>query len=63
MLSALRPTPNLEGQVPVFMSPSDRVAQLCPQVPGFLFIVFYDSQGYGGGIPTRLHTRNSFSYE
>jgi hypothetical protein len=38
------------------MSPTDRVAQLYPQAPGFLFITFYDSQGYGGGIRTRLHT-------
>jgi hypothetical protein len=30
--------------------PSDRVAQLHLQAPGSLFVVFYDSQGYGGGI-------------
>jgi hypothetical protein len=47
--SALRPTPNLEDQVPVFMSPSDKVA------PGSLFVAFYDSQDYDGGIPSRLH--------
>jgi hypothetical protein len=29
--SALRPTPNVEDQAPVFMSPSDRVPQLYPQ--------------------------------
>jgi hypothetical protein len=52
----MRPSPNLEDRVPVFMSPSDRVAQLYPQAPGSLFIVFDDSQGYGGGILTRLHT-------
>jgi hypothetical protein len=50
----LRPTPNLEDQIPVFMSPSDRVTQLYPQAPGSLSVAFYDSQGYGGGIPTRL---------
>jgi hypothetical protein len=38
------------------MSPSDRVAQIYPQAPGSLFVAFYDSQGYGGGILTRLHT-------
>jgi hypothetical protein len=32
------------------MFPSDRVAQLHPQVPDSLLIVF------GGGILTRLHT-------
>jgi hypothetical protein len=34
--SALRSIPNLKDQVPVFMSPSDRVAQLYPQTPGSL---------------------------
>jgi hypothetical protein len=52
----LRPTLNLDDQVSVFMSPSDRVAQLYPQAPGSLFVAFYDSQGYGGAILTRLHT-------
>jgi hypothetical protein len=54
--SALRLTSNLEDQVSVFMCPSDRVAQLYPQAPGSLFVAFYDSQGYGGGILTPLHT-------
>jgi hypothetical protein len=54
--SALRQTPNLEDQVSVFMSLCDRVAQLYPQAPGSLFVAFYDSQGYGGVILTRLHT-------
>jgi hypothetical protein len=53
--SALRQTPNLEHQVPVFMSPSNRVSQLYPQAPGSLSVAFYDSQGYGGGFLTRLH--------
>jgi hypothetical protein len=47
--------PNLEGQVPVFISPKNRVAQLCPQALGSLFVAFYDSLGYGGGIRNRLH--------
>jgi hypothetical protein len=58
MSSALRPNPNLEDQVSVFMSASDRVAKLHPLAPGFLFVAFYDSQGYGGGILTRLQTGN-----
>jgi hypothetical protein len=33
----------VEDQVFVFMSLSDSVAQLYPQSPGSLFIVFYDS--------------------
>jgi hypothetical protein len=38
------------------MFTSDRVAQLYPQAPGSLFVAFYDSQDYGGGILTHLHT-------
>jgi hypothetical protein len=55
MSSALRPTPNLEDEVPTFMSPCDTVTQLYPQVQGYLFVAFYFSQGYGGGILTCLH--------
>jgi hypothetical protein len=36
--SALRPTPNLEDQVPVFMSLSDKVTQLDPKAPGSFFV-------------------------
>jgi hypothetical protein len=32
-----RPTPNLEDQVSVFMTPGDRVAQLYPQAQGTHF--------------------------
>jgi hypothetical protein len=49
-------SPNLEGQVPVFISPRNRVAQLYPWALGSLFVASYDSQGSGGGILTRLHT-------
>jgi hypothetical protein len=49
-------SPNLEGQVPVFVSPWNRVAQLYPRALGSHFVASYDSQGYGGGILTRLHT-------
>jgi hypothetical protein len=52
---SLASNPNLEDQVSVFMSPSDRVAQLNPQAPGSLFVTFYDSQGYSGGILTSLY--------
>jgi hypothetical protein len=31
------PTPNVEGQASVFMTPGDRVAQLYPQAPGTHF--------------------------
>jgi hypothetical protein len=39
----------------VFMFPSDRVDHLYTQALGSLFIAWYDSQGYGGGILTCLH--------
>jgi hypothetical protein len=45
----------MEDQVPIFMCPSDRVAQVYLQAPGSLFVTFY-TQGYGGGILTHLHT-------
>jgi hypothetical protein len=32
------------------------VAQFNPQALGFLLVASYQSQGYGGGIPSRLHT-------
>jgi hypothetical protein len=56
LLPQIRDSPNLEGQVSMFISPSNRVARLYPQAMGSLFIASYDSQGYGGGIRTRLHT-------
>jgi hypothetical protein len=55
----LRPTPNLEDQVSVFMFPSDRVAQLYPQAPVSFFVASYNSQSYGGGILTGLNTEIS----
>jgi hypothetical protein len=48
LLSQIRDSPNLEGQVPVFISPRNRVAQLYPQALGSLSVAYYDSQGYGG---------------
>jgi hypothetical protein len=55
LLSQIRDSPNLEGQVPVFISPRNRVAQLYHQALGSFFVASYDSQGYGGGIRTCLH--------
>jgi hypothetical protein len=55
LLSQIRDSPNLEGQVPVFISSSNRVTRLYSQTLGSLF-VSYDSQGYGGGIRSSLHT-------
>jgi hypothetical protein len=55
LLSQIRDSPNLEGQVPVFISPRDRVARLYPQALVSLVVASYDPQGYGGGIRPRLH--------
>jgi hypothetical protein len=48
-------SPNLKGQVPVFKSPRNRVAQLHPRALGSLYVAYYASQGYSGGILTHLH--------
>jgi hypothetical protein len=56
LLSQIRESPNLKGQILVFISHRNRVAQLYTQALGSLFVAFYDSQGYGRGIRTRLHT-------
>jgi hypothetical protein len=62
-LSQIRDSFNLEGQDPVFLSPRNRVAQLHPKALGSLFVVPYDSQGYGGAIRTRLLTECPWSCE
>jgi hypothetical protein len=54
LLSQIWDSPNLEGEVLVFISPRNRVAQLNPRALGSLPVASYDSQGYGGGIRTRL---------
>jgi hypothetical protein len=56
LLSHIRDFPNLEGEVPVFISSRNRVAQLYLQTLGSLFVASYKSQDYGGGIRNRLHT-------
>jgi hypothetical protein len=59
-LSALRPTPNLGNQAPVFKSTSDRVAQLYPQTLGSISVAFYVSQGYRGDILSHLLMGNIY---
>jgi hypothetical protein len=56
LLFQIRDSPNPEGQVPVLISPRNRMARLYPQALGSLFVTSYDSQDYGGGIRFRLHT-------
>jgi hypothetical protein len=53
--SEIRDSPNLEGQVPVFISPRNRVARLYPQELGSLLGTSYDSQDYGAGIRPLFH--------
>jgi hypothetical protein len=48
LLSQIRDSPNLEGW--------NRVTRLYPQALGSLLVASYDSQGYAGGIRTRLHS-------
>jgi hypothetical protein len=57
----IRASPNVEGQVPVFISPRNRVAQLYPHELGSSFISSYFSQGYGGGIRPGLNKGYSLS--
>jgi hypothetical protein len=56
LLAQIRDSPNLEGQVAVFITLRNKVARLYTQVLGTFLVASYDSQGYGGGIRTRLHT-------
>jgi hypothetical protein len=56
LLPQIRDSPNLEGQVPVFISLRSRVAQLYPKALGSLFVASYNSRGYDGGIRPCHHT-------
>jgi hypothetical protein len=46
-------SPNLVCQVPVFISPRNREAQIYPRALGSLSVSSYDSQGYGGGLRSK----------
>jgi hypothetical protein len=56
LVSQIRDSPNLDDQIPIFISPRIRVAQLYPQALCSFFVASYDSKGYGGNIRTSLHT-------
>jgi hypothetical protein len=56
----VRDSPNLEGQVPVFISPSNRVSQLYPRALGFLFVAPYDSQGLRWRFSNSGHYSSSY---
>jgi hypothetical protein len=61
LLSQIWDSTNLEGQVPVFISHRNVLAQLYLQALGSIFVTSYDSQCYGGGIRTPLHARMRLS--
>jgi hypothetical protein len=44
-VSGCRDSPSMEGQIPVFISLRDKVAQLYPQALGSLSVSSHDSQG------------------
>jgi hypothetical protein len=54
--------PSLEGQDPVFISPTNRVAQLYSQALGSLFVASYDSQCLHAGWLPELIESESESY-
>jgi hypothetical protein len=56
LLSQIRDSPNLEDQVPVIISPRNRVTQWYPEPLDPIFIASHDSQGCGGDIGTHLDT-------
>jgi hypothetical protein len=60
--SQIRDSHKLERQVPVFISPTNSVAQLYPQTPDSIFVAPYNPQGYDGGIRTHLLAGKSEVY-
>lgn len=57
LLSQICKFPNLEGQVSCVFPPGiGSSSYIYHQTLSSLFVASYDSQGYGGGIGTRLHT-------
>jgi hypothetical protein len=56
LLSRIRDSPNLKGQIPVCISPRNRVTRLYLQALGSLFVALYDVQDCGGGIHPHLRT-------
>jgi hypothetical protein len=61
-LSQIQDSPNLEGQVPIFISPRNRVAQLYPQALGSLSVTSYSSQGYSSDLPPHKSATTSWSW-
>jgi hypothetical protein len=55
LLSQIRHSPNMEGPVPAFISPRNRVTQLYLWALCSLFVASYNSTRSSGGIRTHLH--------
>jgi hypothetical protein len=49
--------PQPQGQGPHIYIPQEQGGPVIPPGTGFPFVASYESQGYGGGIRTRLHAR------
>jgi hypothetical protein len=62
LLSRIRYSPNLEGQVLVFISPRNRVGQLYPVALGSLSFASYGWRGCCGGVRSRLYTVRAYIY-
>jgi hypothetical protein len=56
-------SPNLEGQVPVFISRRNGVAQLYLRALGSLFVASYDSQGFGESTSILICLHAGFSIQ
>jgi hypothetical protein len=59
LVSHFSDLPNLGSQVTVFTSLRNRDVQLHSRALGSSFVASYDFQGYGVGILTRLHTKQT----
>jgi hypothetical protein len=57
---SLAPNPQPAGLGPYISVPQQQGGLVYSQAPGSIFVAFYDSKGYDGGILTRLHTEACF---
>jgi hypothetical protein len=53
-------SPNLVGPGPHMYIPQEQGGPVIPPGPMFPFVASYDSQGYSGGILTRLYTGQTY---
>jgi hypothetical protein len=60
LLSKIRDSPNLVGQVSIFIFRRNRVTQLYPQVLSSLFVASHDPLGCGWDIRTSIDTGGNY---